>query len=228
MDVRVPLVTMRGDTVAVTYVLYVRPSSVERLVFLTVETPEEPLAISLPQPAKAWSNSTTYRERTVARWAALDRIAQGRSSPPLSFRERGLPGIAKAWYRGDRLPTLGEDDRDEPEPDPSLPVPAPPADPDPLIDLSVETRTVGVDALPGDATSESLTARLDSLTRQACALSWITQAPLPDASRSPARLVSFRRALAAAHKSGGPVTDNAYWLLKVNADYILSLPSSRP
>jgi hypothetical protein len=29
--------------------------------------------------------------------------------------------------------------------------------------------------------------------------------------------------LAAGHTSGGPVTDNAYWLLKVNADYFLSL-----
>lgn len=94
-------------------------------------------------------------------------------------------------------------------------------------------QTVGVEPIPPEATTESLTARLESLTAQACTFGWITRARLCTILRDhltarPPRLVSVRRALAAAHKSGGPVTDNAYWLLKVNADYILSLPSSRP
>lgn len=229
MDVRVPLVTMSGDTVTVEYVLYARPSSVEQLVFFTVDAPTvEPIAITVPEPAEAWSVHTTYRDRPVARWAALDRIAQGSSSPPLSFRARGLPGIVKAWYRGDRLPTLGEDDSEHPEPDPSVPVPSPPRDPDPLIDLSVETQTVGVEAVVPEATAASLTARLDSLTAQACALGWVTQTSLCTTLRShlaaqPARLTAFRNDLAAGHTTGGPVNDSAYWLLKVNAEYLQSL-----
>jgi hypothetical protein len=226
VDVRVTSVTMRSDTVTVEYVLYTRPNSAERLIFFTVETPEEPISVSLPEPTRAWSNGTTYGDRTVASWAALGRIAQGSSSPPLFFRERGLPGIAKAWYRGDRLPTLGEDEGEYPEPDPSVPVPAPPPV-DPLTDLSVETRTVGVDPAPADATTATLTSRLASLTAQSCALGWITQAKLCATLRGhltarPSRLSSFVRDLAAGHTAGGLVNDNAYWLLKVNAEYIVS------
>jgi hypothetical protein len=232
VDVRVSSVRLKGDTARVEYLLSNRATSAEELVFFTVNAPAPPISVSLPEPSAAWAASTTYRDRTVARWAALGRIAQGSSSPRLSFRARGLPGIVKAWYRGNRLPTLGEDDGEHPEPDPSVPVPSPPPDPDPLIDLSVETRTVGVDPLSPEATAASLTARLDSLTAQSCALRWITRARLCTILRDhlaarPPRLVSFRRALAVAHKSGGPVTDNAYWLLKVNADYILSLASTR-
>jgi len=69
---------------------------------------------------------------------------------------------------------------------------------------------------------------LDGLTAQYCALGWITQAGLCSTLRGhlaaqPARLAAFRSDVTAGHSAGGPVTDNAYWLLKVNADYLLSL-----
>lgn len=220
---------MRGDTVTVEYVLHNRTASTEKLDIFTVDVPTtEPTAIASPEPSEAWSARINYRNRPVARWAALRSIAQGSSSPPLSFQARGLPGIAKAWYQGDKLPTLGEDDSDHPEPDPDVPVPAPTPNPDPLIDLSVETQTVGVDAIAAEATAASLTARLDSLTAQSCALGWITQASLCTTLRGhltaqPARLAAFRSDVAAGHTVGGPVTDNAYWLLIVNADYLQSL-----
>jgi hypothetical protein len=177
VDIRVASVTMREDTVTVEYSLHNHANSLEELSNFTVEASAEPISITLPQPSQAWDNGTTYRDLTVATWAALDGIAQGPSSPPLSFRALGLPGIARAWYQGNALPTLGEDESDHPEPDPSVPVSTPPPM-DPLTDLSVETRTVGVDWLPPDATPASLTARLDSLTGQSCALGWITQASL--------------------------------------------------
>jgi hypothetical protein len=114
VDVRVPSVTMRGDTVTVEHVLHNRRSSLEQLSIFTVDAPAEPISITLPQPSEAWDNGTTYRDLSVATWAALGGIAQGTSSPRLSFRALGLPGIVRAWYQGNALPTLGEDESEHP------------------------------------------------------------------------------------------------------------------
>ena len=225
VDVRVSSVTLAGDTARVEYLLSNRATSVEELVFFTVNAPAPPISVSEPEPSAAWKVSTTYRERSVARWAVLNTLAQGAGSPPLSFRAVGLPAIVTAWYRGNSLPTLGEDDPQVEHPDPETPRP----EVDPLEAYSVPTHTVGIEPAPPRATPASLTTRLDGLTAQSCALGWITQASLCTRLRSqltaqPSRLAAFQSALAAGHTPGGPVTDNAYWLLKVNADYILSLP----
>jgi len=224
VDVRVTSVTLAGDTARIDYLLSNWTTSAEDLVFFTVNAPVPPISVSEPEPSAAWKVSTTYRARSVARWAALNTLAQGAGSPPLSFRAVGLPAIVTAWYRGNSLPTLGEDDPQVEHPDPEIPRP----DVDPLVAYSVPIRTVGIDPLPPGATPASLTIRLDGLTGQACVLGWITQASLCTSLRGhltaqPARLSQFQAGLSAGHTVGGPVTDNAYWLLKVNADYIVSL-----
>ena len=225
VDVRVSSVTLAGDTARVEYLLSNRATSVEKLVFFTVNAPAPPVSVTIPEPNAAWDAFTTHRNRPMASWIALKTIAQGAASPPLSFRAIGLPAVVTAWYRGNSLPTLGEGDPDAPEPDPTIPT----LDEDPLLTLSVPVHTVGIDPLPPGATPGSLTTRLEGLTAQACALGWITQASLCNTLRGhltaqPSRLAAFQNDLAAGHTPGGPVTDNAYWLLKVNADYILSLP----
>ena len=225
VDVRVSSVTLAGDTARVEYLLSNRATSVEKLVFFTVNAPAPPVSVTIPEPNAAWDAFTTHRNRPMASWIALKTIAQGAVSPPLSFRAIGLPAVVTAWYRGNSLPTFGEGDPDVPEPDPNIPTP----DEDPLLTLSVPIQTVGVDPLPPGATPASLTSRLDGLTAQSCALGWITQTSLCTTLRGhltaqPARLTQFQSDLAAGHTAGGPVTDNAYWLLKVNADYILSRP----
>ncbi|MEO8101476.1 MAG: hypothetical protein ABI790_03065 [Betaproteobacteria bacterium] len=85
-----------------------------------------------------------------------------------------------------------------------------------------------MEPLPPGATIGSLTSRLEILTAQSCGLGWISQPGLCTILRGhltaqPSRLAAFQNDLAAGHTAGGPVTDNAYWLLKVNTDYILSL-----
>ncbi len=224
VDVSVPSVTLSGDTVTAEYVLFNRGSSAEELVFFTVNAPAPPISLSLPQPSQAWKASTLYRERSVARWAALKTIPPGAASPRISFRAVGVPAIVTAWYRGNRLPTLGEDDPEVQHPDPETPTP----DVDPLTAYSVAVQTVGIEPLAPGATPASLTSRLETLTGQSCSLGWISQPSFCTTLRGhltaqPVRLASFKSDLTAGHTTGSPVTDNAYWLLKVNADYILSL-----
>lgn len=226
VDVRVSSVSTARDTVSITYSLFNRQTSRERFIGLTVDAPAPATKVEVPQPADDWSVHDMYRGSSVVRWWALDPILPGASTPSLSFRAVGLPGIVTAWYRGDSLPSLPSEENYV-EPDPSLPNPPPP-NLDPLTDLSVAIQTVGIEPIPFDATVSSLTIRLDGLTAQACTLSWITDAALCATLRGhlaaqPARLTAFRSDLVAGHTTGGPVTDNGYWLLKVNADYLLSL-----
>ena len=224
VDVRVSSVTMQGDTTTVEHVLSNRPTSTEALLSFTVDAPAAAVSISRPGAPQEWSVSKVFRNKSVADWAALNTIPPGATSPALTFRAIGIPAIVQAWYGGDSLPTLGEDDPDLPEPDPTIAT----ADVDPLVTYSVATKTVGVEPAPPGATPASLTTRLEGLTAQSCTLGWITQSSLCTTLRGhltaqPARLPSFQSDLTAGHTAGGPVTDNAYWLLKVNADYILSL-----
>ena len=226
VDVNVSSVTLSGDTVTVEYVLFNRGSSAEELVFFTVNAPAPPISLSLPQPSQAWKASTLYRERSVARWAALKTIPPGAASPRISFRAVGVPAIVTAWYRGNRLPTLGEDDPEVQHPDPETPTP----DVDPLTAYSVPTQTVGIEPVAPGATPASLTSRLETLTGESCSLGWISQQSLCTTLRGhltaqPVRLASFKSDLDAGHTTSGPVNDNAYWLLKTNADYIQSVVS---
>lgn len=224
LDVTVVSIVRNGDTSQVNYLLNNRATSLERLFALTIETPTDPLHASNPLPSQSWNTSLRYGDRPVVRWAALNDsiLRPGTGSQILSFSSRGLPGVVDAHVEG--YYDLPETSEDDPEAQTTI---------DPLVANSVPVRVVGFELLPDDATPESLTARLDSLTGEVCTLGWITQASLCTTLRGhltaqPARLTAFRSDVAASHTPGGPVTDNAYWLLKVNADYILSLTPTRP
>jgi hypothetical protein len=228
VDVKVSSVQQHGDTVRVEYVLTNSPASTERLVFFTVDAPAKANYVNVPRPSEAWDVRSDFRGRSVAEWVALETIGQGKASPPLWFRAIGLPAIVTAWYRGNALPTLGEDDPDAPESNADSAAQGY----DPLLTASVPIKTVGVGPVQPQPTSVSFIARLDSLTDQACTLSWITVGKLcatlrERLSSNPARLREFESDLEAGHGRRGPITDNAYWLLKVNAEYIDSLNAKR-
>jgi hypothetical protein len=212
-SVSVASIVRIGDTSVVSYVVTISRSSKERLFALTIEAPAPALEASDPSPHESWDKALEYGGRPVVRWIALnDSILQpGARSQVLSFRGIGLPAIVDAHLEGDyEPPDVGDDDS---------------AVGDPLVTNSVAIRVVGVEAIPAGVTLATLTLRLDSLTTQACSLGWITQARLCSTLRgrlsgNPPQLASFQSGLASGHVSGGPVSDNAYWLLKTNADYI--------
>jgi hypothetical protein len=190
---------------------------------LTIEAPADPVSILTPSPSTSWHAGNRYGDRPVVRWAALSDslLGPGTSSPLLWFTAVGLPGIVDAHVEGYyELPEMSEDD---PELDNME---------DPLVVNSVPLRVVGIEPVPVHPSLLSLAARLDSLTREACSLDWITRANLCTTLRghlSEQRLglESFQRDLIAGHAPVGPVTDNAYWLLKVNADYIMESARKR-
>lgn len=98
--------------------------------------------------------------------------------------------------------------------------------------------TVGIGPVPSDVTPGSLLTRLSGLLGQACSLGWITD-PAACTSLDNAvdqalqavtqgnnaaalgQLQDFLTTLEAQHGAGLPVDDNAYGLLKTNAEFVL-------
>lgn len=236
VDIRVALVTMNGDTTHVRYVLSNRAQSQESLFTFTVKAPAPVLSIVEPGSRTQWTAGTVWGSRSVATWAALglNLVIAGDSTPPLEFSARGLPGIDTAWYGGHfPLPSTNEDN-----PDTTLYVDVP--DVDPLVNNNVQTKTVGIDLIAAGTTDSALIVRLGSLRGQACSLGWITDATLCSSLQSKldkaardlqhgknatakSDLQSFNTQLAANHGPGtsNTVGDSAYWLLKLNADYLI-------
>jgi hypothetical protein len=225
-------VAVRGDTTEITYVLRNEPRSAEQLFSFTVDAPSPVLRISIPQPEEDWLTNTKYRSRSVADWTVLgEQMQPGEVSPTLSFTARGLPAIVTYWAQGYAPPpTLkgGEG---------SLP----PSDP--LVENSIRGSTVGIEPFPRDPRPGSLLTRLLSLTNQSCGpRSWIASVTICSSLRAKlerareaviitnhdkahAQLQGFLTELGAHHGSAGTgqVTDNAFWLLKVNAEFVSGL-----
>jgi hypothetical protein len=237
VDVRVSRIAARGDTTAVEYVLTNSPTSQEELFGFTVEAPAPITRIQVPEPQEQWTTDTKVKGLSVASWGMLDpQLARGASSPPLVFEAIGLPAIVTYWAEGwFPVPTY------EPVVLPNTPPPAREA----LSANAVTGKTVGVEPFPADVGPANLLGRLRGLSDQACGdLAWITSATLcsglkkrleqatqtlAQGSNSGARaqLESFLTELSGQHGPGLPVNDNAYWLLKVNAEFILSrIPAS--
>lgn len=235
VDIRVAAVAMLGDTTTVNYVLRNLQASQESLFTFTVDAPSPVLMLVRPGSRQQWNIGTDYRGRSVADFAALGSyIAPGDSTPLLGFGALGLPGIVTAWYGGHfPLPSTFESDSDT-----TAYVDVPEVDP--LTANSVQTTTVGIDPIAPGTTDPALVERLGSLTTQACSLIWITsgnlcnslQSKLDKAARdlqhgknatAKADLQSFNTLLETNHGPGssGSVGDSAYWLLRVNADYVI-------
>ncbi|HEX6533729.1 MAG TPA: hypothetical protein VF041_03980, partial [Gemmatimonadaceae bacterium] len=215
VDVHVKSIAHGDDSVRVTYVVDNQPASEERVFTLTVEAPAPATHLSIPEPRAGWNVSTRYVDRSVASWAALDDTmgTPGRSTPPLSFTAFGLPGIVDAhvqgWAEPPDIDAMADDD--------------PRLTKDALEVASVPLKVVGVvPALP-HPTRAVLIARLVDLARQTCDLGWTTNphvcASLDAYLRAPSpRLLGFLRAVSETRARPGVLNDNAYWLLRSNAE----------
>jgi hypothetical protein len=232
VDVTVTSIAFRGDTGIVTYQLLNQSNSAEQVFRFTVDAPASPVRVTRPAPTSDWRTSSQYRTRPVAGWTVLgDELMPGQQSPALVYEAVGLPAPVTFWYRGYFPPTpLGPAD--------TVPVVAPS---DPLAQNSVAGTGVGITPFPVAQSGADLVLRLRGLLDQTCGsgLNWITSpavcsglaAQLDSASQAlasadttgaRAQIQNFITALSGQHGSGLPVNDSAFWLLKANADYILS------
>lgn len=217
VGVRVTSIVHGGDSVRITYVVDNRPTSEERFFTLTVETPVPATNLSIPEPNAGWNASTRYVDRPVASWAALDDSmgTPGRSSQPISFTAFGLPGIVDAHVQGYAEPPDVDEMADD---DPRLTK-------DALEVASVPMKVVGVVAALSHPTRAALIARLIGLVGETCALGWTTNphicASLDAYLHAPSpRLLGFLKAVSESHARPGALNDNAYWLLRANAEIV--------
>lgn len=234
VDVNVTSVFLQGDTTSVTYVLYNRPGSQDSLMMFAVDAPAHVSYISRPNPDSLWSADTLlYGAQPAATWGVLGLLAPAATTPSITFKSTGLPGILKTWTQGNwPIPTCCDDD---PDPPPS----------ENLLEMhSVTGKTVGIEPWPSNRSSQALLARLRSLTQTSCAppLNWITDSTLctqlltdldaAETSRAAGANVLAKTSLDhyKASLSGlqpgtfaNGVTAQAYWLLRSNADIVKSV-----
>lgn len=237
LDVRVRSVSIRRDTVGVTYTVTNLRNSRESVLEFLVDAPPGIARIRLPSPFSNWDTSTSYRSRPAAVWSMLGLLRPGASSPELHFESVGIPGVLTYWARGKARSGSYDDDPDEDKVDSIV------LD-NPLISGMIQGKTVSVERWPSDRSVISLLKRLRMLTEEVCgpSLRWIAD------SNSCARLIakldqaeSFRRAgqperaqaslddytrllsSPAVDALAERVSSSAYWLLKSNAEIIRSM-----
>jgi hypothetical protein len=223
LDVSVVSVVRSADTTRVSYVLNNRASSVERMLAFTVEAPTI-VAVSYPIPVSSWQALIRYASRHVAQWAALnDSLMQpGTRSQVLTLTAIGLPAVVDAHVEGFyELPVYADAAEAPLE--------------DPLQTRAVHLRVVGVAPVPPGATPLDLARRLIAQRDEACRLGWADvkgvcnslDAKLDAAVRALTRddtaaamgeLEAFLNELDA--QRGQHLNDAAYFLLKINAEYL--------
>jgi len=229
VDVEVKSLVVQGDTMAVTYLLYNRPTSRDSLYTFTVDAPARVKSIPTPQPQTKYDADSIYRGRSVADWAFLSFLPPGATSVALTFQSVGVPAIVSDWAGGN-YPLLEENAADS-------------TYSDPLKYRTVRGKTVGVEPWPADRTPRALIVRLRSLTRTSCAapLKWITASSLctkliasldqAETNRAAGNVSNAKSAVATyikllSGKTAGAfaagVTNPAYWLLKPNAEIVVS------
>jgi hypothetical protein len=217
VDVRVTSIIHGADSVRITYVLSNRPISEEHFFTFAVEAPAPARNLSVPLPRRGWFVETLYADRSVASWTALDNniMRPGQTGPPLAFTATGLPGIVDAHVQGAHQPPDIDEMADD---DPRLTH-------DVLSVASVPLKVVGVVAPLANPTRATLIARLVGLAQQTCRLGWTTDARLCSALdahlRAPSpRLFAVLGMVVAARARPGVMNDNAYWLLRSNAEIV--------
>ena len=234
VTVSVSSVTKTADTTGVSYVLTNLSASAEPVWHYYVDAPGGVVRMTPSTGLLEWRTSAIARQVPVASWMFYnDYLNPGTATPQLHFESTGLPGIlsyrAGGWFP---VPVGG----DELQTDTS-PVP------DQFFTNTITGKTVGVDAWPVDRTSKALIARLRTLTQTSCAvpLKWVTVASLctnlityldqaetyraaGNATKAKSTMATYIKALTG--KTAGTfatgVTNPGYWLLKPNADIVVS------
>ncbi len=227
---------MSGDVVHVEYILRNRPESAEDLFVFSVDAPSPVLLIPRPEPREGWLTSGQYRGSDMASWTMLGtHLAPGAESPPLHFEAIGLPAIVTFWVRGYFPPP--------PLTDADVGV-IPPSDL--LRDNSVPGATVGVEPFPDDLSPANLLRRLDELTARGfepaltpddenCeglreyleeAREALNEGETDEAAEALEDFLDHLEELRGEEDDDdddeAAINDSAYWLLKVNAEFLLS------
>lgn len=229
VDVTIKSIAVRGDTMGLTYVVLNKATSRDSLLRFAVDAPAGVKSIPLPQPPTSYYVLGTYQGRPTAEWMFLDFLAPGAASIPVYFESVGLPAVETQWAGGDD-PPVQESVADS-------------TSEDPLKYHAVVGKTVGVEPWPGDRSAKALIARLKTLTQTSCAapLTWITSSSLctnligylnqaetnraaGNATKAKSSMASYIKSLSG--KTAGTfatgVTNPGYWLLKTNADIVVS------
>jgi hypothetical protein len=217
VDVRVVSLVHGGDSVRVSYALSNRRTSEEKLFDFNVQALTPARGLSAPPARRPWALSNRMGDESIAGWTVMDSTVMrpGHTSQPLSFTADGLPGIVNArvsgWHEPPDIDEMAEDD---------------PRQTSRAIEVtSVPLKVVGVVPPLVNPTRHALITRLADLARQTCALGWTTDrqlcAALDAHLRMPSpQLLVFLGTVAAARARPGALNDNAYWLLRANAEII--------
>ncbi len=233
VTVRVSRIIRSGDTVTIEYHVRNDATSGDSLWTFTVEAGSAAISIEADLPRGDWSGWTRYGSVDVAHWALLEHlVGPGGESAALRYRALGVPGIT-VYYAGgdwpvppyqpvnlDTIPRVSERGN--------------------LASHAVRGLTVGIEPQPPDRSPGALNERLRAFLSRACALGWISnagvcnslQVKLDQAARSLERgngtearrqLGAFLEELEAQHgpEPGKHVNNSAYWLLKINVEYLL-------
>ena len=231
VDVAVRSVHVRGDTIEIAHIVHNRRASRDSLFIFIVDARSGVLHMRRPESVRNWAADPDFGGRPMVFWTILQLLLPDSTSPALYYESIGIPGIAKYWVGGNEHPKGGEDD----EPNPNLPPP------NPLAEM-ISGQTVGVEPWPTTRTSLGLLTRLQALTDRSCSapLSWITSLSLcdklqndlngalqqmpVDRTRTRAYLTDYVTELSGSRAGmfAPGVTSSGYWLLKSNAEIILS------
>ncbi len=218
------------DTVRLTYVITNAPTSQQAAAHFVVRT--YVTQYRLGAPAHWVSSSGSVQDSAAALWGAVfgqPEVQPGKSQGGFSFIARGLPDIVPYRVQGYSPPPTYDDTK------PWVFKKAPS-----IWTNSVRGFTVGIAPLPGNLHAAQLAQRLTDLGSESCELGWIRQQGVCTSLR--AKFDSARQAvegnntdvaigelrdalaeLEAQHGSepGKHVSDSGYWLLRINAEYLL-------
>jgi len=208
-----------------TYTVSTDPASEQSGESFVVRTPVP--ATGVTAPALWMGVATMVVDSSAVHWypiASQQMLAPGAVRAGFSFVATGLPEIVAYRLAGHAEP---------PEVEEGVPVASAPS----LWADAAAGLTVGVGPLPSDVTPASLLDRLSALSTRACGLGWIADQGI--CSRLVGNLDQARQELTQGNNAGGraqlqdflatledqhglAVNDNAYWLLKVNAEFVLN------
>lgn len=222
VEVTVDSVTMVSDTAEVFFELGVDASAAEALFKFWIATPSPVLDVSTPDAN--WLVVRSRHGAPIMSLSILGQLAPGAHSGQVRYRAEGLPVIVDRWAIG-WFPPIEITDAN-PHPD----------TPDPFDGGSEEGSFVGVE-VPDDTTPVGLAARLESLRAAACGgLGWISSLAVcaklerdlaavataiggGDRGGAAEALLEFEAALDAA-QAAEDADPSAYWLLRVNSEYL--------
>lgn len=245
--VSVQRIQMRGDTAFVQYVVRNSPTSAEELWNFTVDAPSRPLRVVRPQARERWTTGVSAQGLQVARWAVLGtHVAAGARTPSLEYSALGLPAMAAYWAGGyfpvpdyepvdeDALPALSPQQglAANAVPGQTVGVVPFPTDLSPgnllarLRALSDSACSLGW--IQGRGTCRELGAHLDQASRELQrgrreeARAHLREFVRDVRERSGRGPGEAERGDDEREDRGAAVNSSAYWLLTVNAEYLLT------